>query len=83
MAIDALIRDTEALALPLSLENNLTDKLVTSRNRLAQGNTTSSVNRLGAFVNQVNAKRGAGLTNAQADALIAAANAIISAIQAT
>ncbi len=83
MAIDALIRDTEALALPLSLENNLTDKLVTSRNRLAQGNTTSSVNRLGAFVNQVNAKRGAGLTNAQADALSASANAIISAIQAT
>ena len=83
IAIDALTRETEALALPVNLEKTLTDELVQSRNLLAVGDTTSTVNKLGAFVNQVNAKRGTDLTSAQADALISAANAIISAVQAT
>ena len=56
--------------------------VVQARDHAVQGNTTNAVSKLNAFINQVNAKRGSALTNAQADALIASANAITAMIQA-
>ncbi len=81
-ALDALTELVESLGLSSELENALVTKLDHAAQSLAMGNTGAAINQLGAFINQVEAKRGNPLTEAQADALIAAAQAIIDAINA-
>jgi predicted outer membrane repeat protein len=59
-------------------KNFLIKKLESAQNSLAQGNTTPAVNKMNAFINEVEAFRKSGkLTIAEADSLIAGANAII------
>src|SRR3990172_4568019 len=58
--------------------NSLCVKLDNAKKSLANGNTSAGVNQIQAFINEVDAFRKAKkLTNAQADSLIASANAII------
>ena len=62
--------------------NALLAKLRAAEASLARGNETAAVNQLEAFVNQVNALVGSDrLTQAQADAMTAAAGRIIRSIQ--
>jgi hypothetical protein len=75
-----LIQLIESLGLPNGLENALISKIENAMNSIANGNETAAANKLNAFINQVNAKRGSPLTNDQADALIAIAQAMIDAI---
>ncbi|MGK0175309.1 MAG: hypothetical protein ACI9AT_001696 [Ulvibacter sp.] len=75
-----LIDQIENLGLPNGLENALTGKVENAMNSLANGNETAAVNKLNAFINQFNAKRGNPLTDAEADALIAFAQAMVAAI---
>ena len=59
----------------------LITKLNAAQASCAAGNINGAINHLNAFINQVNAKRGNGFTNAQADDLIARTNAVIIAMQ--
>jgi len=76
-AIETLIGDIESLDLPGGLENGLTKKLENALSSLERGNVGAAVNRIQAFINQVDAQRGKKLTDEQADALIAEAEAIL------
>ncbi|MFC1574292.1 FlgD immunoglobulin-like domain containing protein, partial [Candidatus Latescibacterota bacterium] len=64
------------------LKNSLTKKLENVIAKLEKGNKNAAANQLGAFINQVEAKRGKkkGLTNEQADELMAQAQSIIAMI---
>jgi hypothetical protein len=76
-ALEDLIGDIESLDLPGGLENALTRKLENAILSLESGNVGAAVNRIQAFINQVNALRGKKLTDEEADALIAQAEAIL------
>lgn len=76
-AINSLKNDIEALNINKGWQNGLFSKLNGAQASCAAGNTKGAANQLKAFINQVKAKRSKGLTNAQADELIARANAII------
>ena len=79
--IDNLIDDIEELVLPKGIANSLTSKLDAVTAKLEQGKDQPAMNLLGAFINHCNAQRGKKISNADADDLIAAAQAIIDAIQ--
>ncbi|MFH1725858.1 MAG: thrombospondin type 3 repeat-containing protein, partial [Elusimicrobiota bacterium] len=80
-ALGALIGAVEDLAgVPAGLKNALGSKLKSALASLASGNETPAVNKLWAFINQVNAQRGKKLTEDQADQLTGAAQAIIASI---
>ena len=79
-AIDVLIAKVEALSLKKGLENALITKLENALASFEAGNAGAAVNKLGAFINQVNAKRGKNISDADADNLIGCAQAIIVAI---
>ena len=81
-AIAALINDIEGLGLAGGLENELVNKLENALSKFEQGNTNTAINQLAAFINKVEAKRGSGINEADADALIMAAQVIIDAIDA-
>ncbi len=73
-----LIDDVAHLGLSTGNANALTTKLNNALTKLSQGNITAGVNLMQAFINQVGAFAYSGkLSVAQADALIAAANAAI------
>ena len=76
-AIEDVIEDVEEMDLPEGLENALVSKLENAIDSLNNNNTNAAVNKLGAFINQVEAQRGKKLTDEEADALIAAAQWII------
>ncbi|MBT4484778.1 MAG: hypothetical protein HOC71_13995, partial [Candidatus Latescibacteria bacterium] len=67
------------------LKNSLTSKLEKVLSKLDKGNYTAAVNQMGAFINQVEAKRDKkkGLTEEQADELIALAQNIINSMGST
>ncbi len=75
--IDSLINQVKGLGLPKGLENSLTSKLQAAKKSVGKGNVKAAKNQLRAFINAVRAQRGKKLTNAQADALIAAAEQVI------
>jgi len=79
-AIDDLISDIEDMNLPGGTENCLTSKLEAAQKSLENGQCGTAINQLEAFINQVEALRGKKLTEEEADALIAAAEAIIAMI---
>lgn len=79
--IAALIETIQGLNLNEGLENALIVKLNNALASFTNGNYNAAINQLEAFINQVEAKRGKPLTNAEADDLIAGANAMITAIQ--
>jgi PKD repeat protein len=80
-ATQDLISDIEDMDLPGGLENSLTSKLENAIDSLEKGNLNAAANKLGAFINQVEAQRGKKLTDEQADELIAAAQRIIDSLQ--
>jgi PKD repeat protein len=84
-AIQDLIDLTESLNLQNGIENNLDAKLdaaVNALDDLNNNNDQAAINSLNAFINAVDAQRGNQISNAEADQLIAAAQAIIDALTA-
>ncbi len=78
-----VVTELKLLDLPNGLKNSLSSKLDNALASYENGNSNAAVNLLNAFINQVEAKRGKkknGLTDAQADELIASAQAIIDEI---
>ncbi|MFC1508289.1 SBBP repeat-containing protein [Candidatus Omnitrophota bacterium] len=74
--IDDIIADEDILG---GLEKSLTKKLENILSKLEKGDIKAAINQLGAFINQVEAKRGKknGLTDEQADELIGLAQQIV------
>lgn len=81
IAISSLETDVEALPnLPNNTKNFLLGKLNLSREKFEDGNNNAAIGNLGAFINKVNAKSPGEISQDDADALIAAATAIINGI---
>jgi hypothetical protein len=80
-AIEDLIADVEAAGLPQGLENSLTRKLSNAQGSLARGQTEAAIGQIQAFINEVEAQRGKKIDEADADAWIADAEAIIDALR--
>jgi hypothetical protein len=74
---DDLIAEVQSLGLPQGTENSLVAKLNAAQSSLEQGNTAAAEGQLTAFINEVSAQRGKKIPAAEADALIAQAQAII------
>jgi hypothetical protein len=76
-----LIENIKTLSLPKGTENSLTSKLQNAIQSLDNGQQNAAVNKLNAFINEVQAQRNKKLTNEQASTLITEAQRIINAIQ--
>ena len=82
-AINDLVDQVETFNLQQGIENSLDAKLDSALNALSdvnQNNNQAAINSLQAFINAVNAQRGSKITNEQADALVAVAQAIINSL---
>lgn len=82
-AIENLIAHVESMNLQQGIDNSLDTKLTSASDALEALNAdqrNDAVNKLNAFINEVEAQRGKKLTNEQADLLIAAAQEVISLI---
>jgi len=75
--IEQLIAKVIDLDLQHGIENSLVSKLEAAINSLDRGQENATKNQLNAFINQVEAQRGNKISDADADALIAAVNDII------
>jgi len=75
-----LISDVEDLELPDGLEKSLISKLDGAISALEKGQDNAAINKLNAFINEVDAQRGKKITEEQADDLIAEAQRIINRI---
>ncbi len=80
--IGLLVETVEGLGLPGDLENALVRKLENTLASFERGNTAAAVNKLGAFVNQVEAQSGKKIPAAAAAELTAAAAALVALILA-
>lgn len=82
-ATGIVIDDIEELGLPQGTENSLTSKLKNAIASLGSGQDDAAVNKLEAFINQVQAQvdKKANFTQEAADKLIADVRAIIDGIQ--
>ena len=69
----SLIALIQGFGLPRGLETSLTRKLENARESLDRGNTRAACNQISAFVNEVTAQGGHGLTADQADQLLGGA----------
>jgi hypothetical protein len=78
--VQTVSHDVVNLDLPDGIETSLLAKLNTALSALAQGDTNGALSALQDFINQVRAQRGKKIPTADADALIAAAQAIIDSI---
>jgi len=79
-AIRQLIEQVEALDIHHGIKNSLIVKLNAAVKKLEDANESNdsmAINSLGAFINEVEAQRGKKISEADADALIAAAQQII------
>lgn len=79
-AVDALIGTTTKIALPRLLERSLLVKLERAKWAFAHNFPRLGVNRLQAFIGEVEVQRGTTLTDQQADLLIGQAKLIISCV---
>ena len=79
-ALDQLISQVSPYGLPHGLTNALTAKLDAALASWRGGRNNAAVNQIGAFIHEVNAKRGKALTDAQADTLTRMAETIVQAI---
>ncbi|UCE39299.1 MAG: hypothetical protein JSW00_08795 [Thermoplasmata archaeon] len=79
-AIEDVMDDIEEMNLPKGLECSLLSKLENAIKSLDKGNDNAAMNKIEAFINEVEAQRGKKLTDAQADELIAAAEEILAMI---
>jgi probable HAF family extracellular repeat protein len=80
-ALDQLISQVTAYGLPKGLTNALTAKLEAALASWQRGRSNAAVNQIGAFIHEVDAKRGKALTDAQADTLIRMAEIVVQAIR--
>jgi probable HAF family extracellular repeat protein len=80
-ALDQLIAQVTAFGLPKGLTNALTVKLEAALASWQRGRSNAAVNQIGAFIHEVDAKRGKALTDAQADTLIRIAEIVVQAIR--
>ena len=78
--INDIIEDIEDMGLPKGIENSLISKLENTIKSIEKGQYTDAVNKLKAFIHQVDALKGKKLTETQADKLNGAANWIITII---
>jgi hypothetical protein len=78
-----LISQVEELGLPKGAENSLVSKLENAIDSLGKGQTKAALNKLEAFINEVEAQRGKKIPQSDADALIAAAQYIIAVIESS
>lgn len=76
-AIDSIMSLVAEADFPTGLRNSLVAKLAAACRSFDRGNATADVNQLGAFQNEVRAKSGKSIPGGVANALIAAAQAII------
>lgn len=76
-AVQELVTDVETLGIPHGIENGLLAKLQAALRAIDEGRDGAAINQLEAFIHQVEAKRGSQFTDAEADALIATAQAIL------
>lgn len=74
---EQLAEKLETLDLPAGTANSLASKLENAVASIEQGQTNAAINKLEAFIHEVEAQRGKKIVEAEADALIAAAQAII------
>ena len=81
--IEALIEQVEGLGLQQGIENSLTSKLENAIDSLENGNTAGAIIKLNDFINEVQAQSGKKIDEADADDLIAAAQAIIDELQSS
>jgi hypothetical protein len=77
-----LIDKIVALELPAGIENSLVSKLENAINSIQKAQEKAAANKLEAFINEVEAQRGKKIPEADADALIALAQAIIEILEA-
>ena len=77
---EALIASTTGLALPTEVEARLVSKLAVAKNAFEHNAPRVAVNRVTAFVGEVEVQRGTTLTDQQADRLIGQAKQIISCV---
>jgi probable HAF family extracellular repeat protein len=82
-AFDRLMAQVTAYGLPNGLTHALTVKLEAALASWQRGRSTAAANQIGAFVHEVNAKRGKALTDAEADTLIRIAEVLVQAIRTT
>jgi hypothetical protein len=80
--IYALTDLVESMNLPVGIENSLVSKLEGALTSLEKGNAKAAINKLNAFINEVEAQRGKKITELEADQLINGANWIIHSIEA-
>jgi hypothetical protein len=83
-AIETLIADVEDMNLQQGIDNSLDAKLTSALDALDALNAdqrNDAINKLNAFINEVEAQREKKLTNEQADYLAAEAQRIIDLIQ--
>lgn len=76
-----LIDKVVALELPAGIENSLVSRLQNAIDLFQKGRENPAMNMLGAFINEVEAQRGKEIPEADADALIALAQAIIEVLE--
>jgi len=79
-AIDDLVDIIDGMGLHQGTENSLMAKLEGAKDALERGQPNVAINKLGSFINEVEAQRGKKLTDEQADLLIEYANRIISVL---
>jgi len=77
-----LIDKIVALELPVGIENSLVSKLENAIDSIQKAQEKAAANKLEAFINEVEAQRGKKIPEADADALIALAQAIIDILEA-
>lgn len=76
-AVQNLVSEVDTLNISSGIENGLLSKLSAAIHSIDEGSDEAASHQLQAFINQVEAKRGSQLTDAEADALIAIAQGII------
>lgn len=80
-AIEELIGDVENLGLPVGTETSLISKLEGAIAKYEDGNLIPALKMLNAFIGECEAQNGKKLTEAEADAMIATAQAIVGMIE--
>jgi hypothetical protein len=79
-AVEALIVSTTGLEVPRQVQAHLVTKLAVAKNAFEHNFPRVAVNRLTAFIGEVEVQRGTGLTNQQVDRLIGQAKQIIGCV---
>jgi hypothetical protein len=79
--LENLIDDLADMEIDQGTEKSLGSTLDNAQAALERGNLHAASGQLGAFINQVEAQRGKGLTDEQADQLVQAAQAILVALE--